>query len=127
MKGHSFGIIEDRVGPVVRDLCKETILDNLMEEARLLMATCESQDELDYKNWKDSLTDKSIKLSLAKMPKVHGSYYNMAWQQKGSGHQYNSASGHGTIVGRRTRKVIALIIKCKTCIACTTWLDKEAS
>jgi hypothetical protein len=124
MKGRSFGIIEDRVGPIVRDLCKETILDNLMEEARLSMATCESQDELDYRNWKDSLTDKSMKLSLAKMPKVHGSY-DMAWQQKGSGHQYNSASGHGTIVGRRTRKVIALVIKCKTCIACTTWAKKH--
>jgi hypothetical protein len=125
MKGRSFGIIEDRIGPVIRELCDETILENLMEEAQLAMASSDGHhDEHDYKVWKDSLTDKTIKLSLAKMPKVHGSY-DMAWQQKGSGHQYNSASGHGTIVGRRTRKVIALVVKCKTCIACTTWEKKH--
>jgi hypothetical protein len=97
MKGRSFVIIEDRVGPIIRYLCKETIMDNLMEEARLSMESHESHDEHDYKVWKDSLTDKTIKLTKAKMPKVHGSY-DMAWQQKGSGHQYNSASGHGTIL-----------------------------
>jgi hypothetical protein len=43
----------------------------------------------------------------------------MAWQQKGSGHQYNSQSGHGTLMGKLTRKVIGLGIKSKTCNQCT--------
>jgi hypothetical protein len=77
-------------------------------------------DEHDHKVWKDSWTDKSIKLSVAKMPKLNCSY-NIAWQQKGSGHQYNSVSSHGTFVGRRTHKVIALVIKCKVCNQCTAW------
>jgi hypothetical protein len=124
MKSRSFNIIEGRIGPIIRDLVEETILENLKEEARLSMEADPVQDEYDYKVWKDSLTDKSIKLSVAKMPKLHGSY-DMAWQQKGSGHQYNSVSGHGTIVGRRTRKVIALVIKCKVCCACTAWEKKH--
>jgi hypothetical protein len=124
MKSRSFSIIEGRISPIIRDLCKDTILENLTEEARLSMEASETHDVHDFNLWKNSLTDKSIKLSLAKMPKLHGSY-DMAWQQKGSGHQYNSVSGHGTIVGRRTRKVIALVIKCKVCNQCTAWEKKN--
>jgi hypothetical protein len=120
MQSRSFSIIEGRISPIIRELCKDIILNNLKEEAKLSMEASGIHDEHDYKVWKDSLTDKSIKLSIAKMPKLHGSY-DMAWQQKGSGHQYNSVSRHGTIVGRRTRKVIALVIKCKVCNQCTAW------
>jgi hypothetical protein len=124
MKGRSFSIIqEERVGPFVRALGEEVVLENLIEEARLSMEAA-GQDEHDFKIWKDSLTDKSIKLSLARMPKIHGSY-DMAWQQKGSGHQYNSLSGHGSLVGRRTRKVVGLIVKSKTCNACNLWKRKH--
>jgi hypothetical protein len=42
----------------------------------------------------------------------------MAWQQKGSGHVYNSQSGHGTLMGLLTRKVVGLSIKCKICNIC---------
>jgi hypothetical protein len=45
----------------------------------------------------------------------------MAWQQKGSGHQYNSRTGHGAIIGSHTRKVCGLVIKCKVCNYCTVW------
>jgi hypothetical protein len=121
MQSRSFSIIEGQISPIIRELCKDIILANLKEEAKLSMEASGIHDEHDYKVWKDSLTDKSIKLSIAKMPKLHGSY-DMAWQQKGSRHQYNSVSGHGTmIVGRRTRKVIALVIKCKVCNQCTAW------
>jgi hypothetical protein len=124
MKSRSFTIIENRIGPIIRTLGKEVILDNLIEEARLSMEASSTQDVHDFNLWKTSLTDKSIKLSRAKMPKIHGSY-DMAWQQKGSGHQYNSLSGHGTLVGRWTRKVVGLLIKCKVCNACKAWEKKH--
>jgi hypothetical protein len=57
MKSRSFTIVEDRIGPIVCDLCNETILDNMKEEARLSMIASEIHDEHDYKLWTDSLTN----------------------------------------------------------------------
>ena len=31
--------------------------------------------------------------------------FDMGWQQRGSGHIYNSASGHGFMIGCRSKKV----------------------
>jgi hypothetical protein len=124
MKSRSFTIIENRIGPILRKLMDDMVLENLIEEARLSMIASATHDEHDFKVWRDSLTDKTIRLSLAKMPRLDGSY-DMAWQQKGSGHQYNSLSGHGTIIGRYTRKVIALVIKCKVCNECSAWEKKN--
>jgi hypothetical protein len=79
MKSWSFTIIENRIGPIIRTLGKEVILDNLIKEARLSMeASSTQQDVHDFSLWKTSLTDKSIKLSRLKMPKIDGSY-EMAW------------------------------------------------
>jgi hypothetical protein len=123
MKSRSFTIIEDRLGPIIRKLCNDMLLDNLIDEARLSMEKSETLDADDFKVWKDALTNKSIDLPLDKKPKIEGSY-DMAWQQKGSGHQYNSKTGHGALIGRHTRKVIGLTIKCKVCNICIAW-DKK--
>jgi hypothetical protein len=96
----------------------------LIEEVKLSMEASETHDELDFRVWKDSLEDKTIQLSHAKMPNIEASY-DMAWQQKGSGHAYNSLSGHGVFIGQHSRKVIALVIKCKTCTVCNSWKKKH--
>jgi hypothetical protein len=57
------------------------------------------------------------------MPQIDASY-DMAWQQRSSGHVYNSVSGHGTLFGRRTRKIIGLVIKSKLCYFCSTFTRK---
>jgi hypothetical protein len=88
------------------------------------MEASDVHDEHDFNTWKNALDDKSLKLSTAKMPKLHASY-NMAWQQKGSGHVYNSLSGHGALIGMHSRKVIALVIKCKACSVCAAWKKKH--
>jgi hypothetical protein len=124
MEGRSFTIIEDRVGPILRDVCEEVVLANLIEEVKLSMEASDLQDEHDFKTWKDALVNKDLKLSHAKMPKIQASY-DMAWQQKGSGHVYNSLSGHGVFIGRYSRKVVALVIKCKTCGICNAWKKKH--
>jgi hypothetical protein len=98
MEGCSFTIIEDRVGPLLREVSEEIVLANLIEEVKLSMEVNDSHDELDFRVWKDSLEDKTMQLSHAKMPKVDASY-DMAWQQKGSVHVYNSLSGHGVFIG----------------------------
>jgi hypothetical protein len=58
------------------------------------------------------------------MPHLDASY-DMAWQQKGSGHQYNSQSGHGTLFGRYTRKIVGLVIKSKLCSFCNAFAKKN--
>jgi hypothetical protein len=63
-------------------------------------------------------------LPVDRMPQLDASY-DMAWQQKGSGHQYNSQSGHGSLFGRYSRKIIGLVIKCKLCCVCTSWKRKH--
>jgi hypothetical protein len=96
MMNRSFGIIiEDRIGRFVRQLCEEIIASNMNEEAKLLMNEC------DYNVWKMWTADEANigPVPVDRMPKIDASY-DMAWQQKGSGHQYNSQSGHGSLFGR---------------------------
>eukprot|EP00957_Ditylum_brightwellii_P009321 705230-Ditylum_brightwellii.AAC.1 len=37
----------------------------------------------------------------------------MGWQKKGSGHTYNSISGHAFMPGARARHILACLICCK--------------
>jgi hypothetical protein len=122
MKSRSFAMIEERIGPFIRNLCHDIITNNLIEEARLSM---EADNNLDYfTTWKSSLTDESIVLDPLKLPKIDASY-DMAWQQKGSGHQYNSQSGHGSMIGSLSRRVIGLVIKSKLCNQCNASRKKN--
>ncbi|MGL5934839.1 MAG: hypothetical protein ACRCZI_04375, partial [Cetobacterium sp.] len=73
MMNRSFGIIEERVGPFIRDLCKEILAENLDEEAKLSMS------ELDYNVWKLWRKDESIgPLPVQRWPQLDASY-DMAW------------------------------------------------
>ncbi len=115
MMNRSFGIIEDRIGPYIRKLCDEIIMENLEEEARL------SMNEIDYNVWKMWSSNAALgPMPADRMPQLDASY-DMAWQQKGSGHQYNSQSGHGTLFGRYSRKIIGLVIRSKLCCTCASW------
>jgi hypothetical protein len=119
MMNRSFGIIEERIGRFVRRLCEDIIVANIDEEAKL------SMNEFDYTVWKTWLdSDQSGPMPVASMPQLQATY-DMAWQQKGSGHQYNSQSGHGSLFGRYSRKLIGLVIKCKVCHFCNAFNKKH--
>jgi hypothetical protein len=49
----------------------------------------------------------------------------MAWQQRSSGHNNNSPSGHALMVGAMTRKPVLLCIKSKLCNFCTCFKKKN--
>ena len=51
--------------------------------------------------------------------------YDMGWQKRSSGHKYDSPSGHGFLVGCRTRKVIGHVIYSKWCRICQLSERKE--
>ena len=119
MMNRSFGIVEDRIEPFIRQLCDEILTENMDEEAKL------SMNEFDYNVWKMWINDESLgPLPVARRPQIDASY-DMAWQQKGSGHVYNSQSGHGSLFGRYTRKIIGLVIKSKLCCECSSWNKKH--
>jgi hypothetical protein len=119
MMNRSFGIIEERIGPFIRQLCDEIIKDNLEAEAKL------SMNEFDYNIWMRWKDDDSLgPMPVERMPHIDASY-DMAWQQKGSGHVYNSQSGHGSLFGRYSRKIIGLVIKSKLCSCCKSWSMKN--
>jgi hypothetical protein len=96
MMNRSFGIIEERLGPFIQELCSEILSENMLEEARLSMT------EFDFNAWdKWRRDDTLVPIPTERMPQIDASY-DMAWQQRSSGHVYNSVSGHGTLFGRRS-------------------------
>jgi hypothetical protein len=113
MMNRSFSIIEERIGPFIRQVSKDIIAQNVMEEAKLSMS------DVDYNVWRTWLNGTStiVDLPSDRWPQIDASY-DMAWQQKGSGRVYNSQSGHGTLFGSKTRKVIGLVLKSKLCCFC---------
>jgi hypothetical protein len=119
MMNRSFGIIEQRIGKFMRDICDEILQSNIEEEARL------SMNEFDFNVWKRWSTDESLgPMPVDRMPQMDASY-DMAWQQKGSGHVYNSQSGHGSLFGRYSRKIIGLVIKSRLCCYCNSYKKKH--
>jgi hypothetical protein len=84
-----------------------------------------ANNTLDYfPVWCSALTDDTVVLDPTRLPKIDASY-DMAWQQKGSGHQYNSQSGHGSMFGSLSRRIIGLTIKSKLCNKCNVAKKKN--
>jgi hypothetical protein len=44
--------------------------------------------------------------------------YDMGWQQRSSGHKYDSPSGHALLIGARTKKICGMIVLAKCCATC---------
>ena len=46
--------------------------------------------------------------------------FDMGWQKKGTGHNYDSNSGHAYLIGCRTGKVVGMLVYSKKCAKCDT-------
>jgi len=123
MDGRSFHIIEERIGPIIRQLTDEILLENLTEEVRL-----STEHEVDYMTWKNSIdpTVATPELPKERRPKINASN-DTAWQQKGSGHTHNSPSGHSLMFGHHTRKPLAYVLKSKVCNYCNAFKKKHST
>ncbi|XP_062599938.1 uncharacterized protein LOC134261526 [Saccostrea cucullata] len=44
--------------------------------------------------------------------------YDAGWQTRGAGWNYNSISGHGTLIGKQTGKILQYEIRSKSCSVC---------
>jgi hypothetical protein len=118
MERRSFGMIEERIAPSIKALTEEILLDNLCKEVKRSVLLPN-----DYELWRRSLNG-SVTLDKANYPKLRVSF-DMAWQQRNSGNQYASLSGHALFVGGYTRLPIAFMIKSKLCNFCKTWCKKH--
>jgi hypothetical protein len=117
-------IIEGRLSEKIQQVSNEILLDHLTEEVRLSMELSTVNDANDFALWKQSIINKEVRLLPARLPRVTVSF-DMGWQQRASGHKYNSASGHALLVGALTRKPIAFILKLKRCNFCVVWKKKN--
>ena len=70
-----------------------------MKDVRLAMERSQQHDNHDFDLWKQALSDDNFELSLSNYGRIDVSY-DMAWQQRSSGHKYNSPSGHALLVGQ---------------------------
>lgn len=121
MESKTFTIVEERVGPLVRQLGDEILLENLTEEVRAVTAS-----DNDFDLWRQAV-DPSVAtppLDKDKCPSLLCSC-DMAWQQKKSGHSYDSPSGHALMFGHHTRKPLMLCIKSRLCSFCTHFNKKN--
>jgi hypothetical protein len=117
MESRSFTIIEGRIGLAIRNLTKTILQENLTQEVKLTL----QNDEEAFLLWNDHVNPTVPKALLplrAEDKPMIGASFDMAWQQKGSGQRYDSPSGHGLMIGRLTRKPIALCVKSKLCNEC---------
>jgi hypothetical protein len=120
MKTRLFTIIEERIGPAIRKVTNDLLQENLIAE---VIAT-KSLSPNDLELWERLLEDPLFVLDKSKYPKIQVSF-DMGWQQRNSGHWYNSASGHALLVGGLTRKPIAMNVKSKLCSVCFNWKKKH--
>ncbi|XP_062617449.1 uncharacterized protein LOC134279113 [Saccostrea cucullata] len=51
--------------------------------------------------------------------------FDAGWQTRGSGRNYASLSGHGSMIGVNTGKVLSYAVRCKKCRFCDRAVDKE--
>jgi hypothetical protein len=119
MERRSFGMMEERMAPVIKALSEEILLANLMEEVK--RSSVKHPNEFDL--WNQSV-EGSIVLDRCNYPKLRVSF-DMAWQQRNSGNRYASQSGHALFVGGFTRKPIAFALKSKLCNFCKAWSKKH--
>jgi hypothetical protein len=126
MQSRSFGLIEERISPTIREVTDTVLLDNLTEEVKLTWAQLGDKDETDLDNWKKSITDNSRTYLKSKYPVIDASF-DMGWQQRSSGKRYASPSGHAFFVGGLSRRPIAIQVKSKICNFCAAWHKKNPS
>lgn len=126
MESRSFPTIEERINAKMEKLTSEILQENLIKEVQLSHTAC-GLDNSDFELWKQAIMnpDGSFGVLQSKYPKIDVSF-DMGWQQRSSGKKYASPSGHALLVGARTRKAVAMLLKSKLCTFCISWAKKNA-
>ena len=124
-ESRSFPTIEGRLGPTIRKVSDEIMLENLWGEVE---ATQRKEgggfNQEVFNLWKASTQDPTVDLPINLYPRIIVSA-DFAWNTRGGGNAFSSNSGFGNLVGGETRKVLTSAIKSKYCRQCSRGRDPE--
>lgn len=101
----SFHHIETTLSPIIQQIAQDSTAKVLEDEITSQLK--EDGKEEYFSVWKDGKYHPMIDVS-----------YDMGWQKRGGGNQYNSSSGHGLMIGKHTKKCIDYRVKVKECAIC---------
>lgn len=119
MKKSSFSILEESMYSAVAGITKESLHQSLIDE---VLAT-EQADDFDIHLWKECLESNHEPADNCK-PFISVSM-DMGWQKRSSGRRYDSNSGHAFLIGKSTRKAVAMCLKSKYCKKCSAAARKN--
>ena len=122
MGNKGFDSVGFDIGKVLQNLAMEAMEDGLLEEIRLTLEEKMKQwgNQPHPKQEKPLTYDEYVALPSKQRPYIDIVVsFDMGWQKKGSGHTYDSISGHAFMSGARARKILACMICCKLCGVCT--------
>ena len=126
METRTFQIIEQRIGPVIRQLTHDIMRENLIDEVEQALKKADNFDLNVFNLWKQSIDpDSDVVLAPAMYPTLMVSA-DFAWQTRGGGNAYNSNSGYGVLVGSEGRKPLVMSIKSKFCRICMVHGEENA-
>ena len=116
MGRRAFTDIETRIGIVIRAVTREIVINNLINECKATMEKDGTYDEALFNTWKEAV--KSGNGSVHGISPNINTSGDMGWQKKGSGHTYNSVSGHAFYAGVLLRMPVAMCVLSKECNRC---------
>lgn len=99
--------------PSIKEICNKSMEDALREEVMLML-------EGDVDNTQKFVNNE---LTCFDFPLTVG--YDMGWNKRSSGNIYNSISGHGTMVGGYTKKVLQYS-NVRTYVRCVECFDESS-
>ena len=116
MEKTSFSKIESGISEAIQGVSQEALDTNLVEEVRLSM---DDDPEFEFQNWNNAVSSGvHDNYPLSSYAKISISC-DMGWQKRSSGRSYSSTSGYEFLIGMKTKKPIAVLIRSKFCRICS--------
>jgi len=112
MAPRSFNIVEEYIGPVLRQYADDLVRDNLVEEVKQCYGDQKDADgTLLFDLWQHDRLPVDRTDLLPRIPAT----YDMGWQGRASGNQYNSMTGDASFFLGNSRKPIGYVVISKGC------------
>ena len=100
--------IETNLNLFVNKITNQVTKDSIEEEVSFTL-----QDDNKYNEWEQKLPMSAVGLTVS---------YDMGWQKRSSGSRYDSESGHSSIIGKISKKIITLDLpNLWNSMKCLTW------